>query len=119
MGHIPARQLVIAILYRSCCSSSDSDRAAAAGLHGERFVAVLFARIDSEAMAALDAVDVLVPAHQRGGHRAGRDHKRLGLERAEQKRQHERDHDRLDRLADGVRGDGCDGGDTAWAGSFG
>ena len=54
-------------------------------------------------MATLEAIDVLVGAHQRGGHRAGRDHERLGLERAKQKRQHERDHDRLDRLAHGMR----------------
>ena len=74
--------------------------------------------VDVEAMAALEAVDVLVRAHQRRGHRAGRDHERLGLERAEQKRQHERDHDRLDRLADRVRRRAASS-TRGWAGSFG
>ena len=40
-----------------------------------------------------------MPAHQRRGHRAGRDHERLGLEPADQQGQDEGDDDRLDRLA--------------------
>ena len=43
-------------------------------------------RVDRVDEAALRAGDLLVPAHQRRGHRAGRDHERLGLEAADQER---------------------------------
>ena len=48
--------------------------------------------------AALGAEDVLVAAQQRGSHRARGNHEGFGLERLEQKRQDERDDDRLDRF---------------------
>ena len=66
-------------------------------------VALFLAGGNAEAVATLGTVDVLVPAHERRGHRAGRDHERFGFERAKQKRQHERDDDRLDRFANRVR----------------
>ena len=59
----------------------------------------LFAGADLVVVAALGADHVLVAPHQRGGHRTGRDHKRLGLERSEQEGQHKGDHDRLDQFA--------------------
>ena len=59
----------------------------------------LVAGADLERILALPADDVLVPAHQGGGHRAGGNHKGLGLEGAEEKGEHKGDHHRLDHLA--------------------
>ena len=59
---------------------------------------------DAIGKPALLAVDVLVPAHERRRHRAGRNDERLRLERAEQEGQHEGHDDRFDRLAHAVPG---------------
>src|SRR6185369_13053264 len=48
---------------------------------------------------ALRTLHVLVLPHQRRGHGTGGDDEGLGLERPKQKREHECDHDRLDRFA--------------------
>ena len=63
----------------------------------------LVTRADLIIAPARRAIEIFMAPHQRRGHRPGGDHERLGLERAEQERQDEGDHDRLDRLAHGRR----------------
>jgi len=57
------------------------------------------AAADPELVAAGLAAEIPVAAHQRGSHRAGRDHEGLGLERSKQEGQDKGHHDRLDGLA--------------------
>ena len=64
-----------------------------------RVVIFLGAAADAEVAAAGIADEILVAAHERGGHRAGRDHERLRLEGAEQQGERKGHDDRLDRLA--------------------
>ena len=61
----------------------------------------LAARTNPVRAAAMRTLDVFMAAHKSRGHRTGGYYERLGLERAEQKREHYGDDDRLDRLADG------------------
>ena len=75
-----------------------------------RFLLDLFRCVDGVDEAALGAFELLVPAHQRRGHRTGGDHERLGLESADDERQDERHHDGLDRIAVPLAG-GCGGFD--------
>src|SRR5690606_38781764 len=53
---------------------------------------------EAEPIAALLAVQILMATVQRRGHRPGGDDKGLRLEGPEQKCQHERKHDRLERF---------------------
>jgi hypothetical protein len=63
-----------------------------------RLVVLLSATAHAKVAAAGIADQVLVPPHQGGRHRPGRNDERLGLEGAKQERQREGDDDRLDRL---------------------
>ena len=89
-GRVGDRRLIAAILARP---PGDPWTGAAAG-------AVrlgLAVGVDCVHIATFRAGDFLVPSHQGGCHRAGRDHEALGLDAPEQEPQ-EHDHERLDRL---------------------
>ena len=54
--------------------------------------------VDGEHVPAFRAGDLLMTAHQRGSHRAGRDDEAFGFDTPDEER-HEHDHERLDRFS--------------------
>ena len=68
-----------------------------------RVFALFLAGAHLVAVAAFRTDNVFVPAHQCRGHRASRNDESLGLECAKQKRQHKRDDNRFNGLADCMR----------------